>query len=252
MKKKQPYSGILKPPLSPQGLASNYFHHLPDLLDELPRNASDFTLAFYSRVSGRTQHKRRTYEGQEMQFHTAMEKQTISESRVFREVGSGWDLTVEARSQLIKAAMFVAEHEGIVVAANSQRFLRNEFYTPSEITRLPTVEEYEKLLQIIETFAPGVRLATLEAPDLCPYKVRSIEIKWGQKRTGRKGGRPRKKRSNPTKPRYEVVAPMIKKYFRLGYSCRKIAELLEPICEEYDFRPPHPSTINRWKRRDPT
>ncbi|MEW4564210.1 hypothetical protein AB1K70_16855 [Bremerella sp. JC770] len=247
MKRKRVYSVIPKP--SPPAVASDYLGYFPDIVTQLLKNKPTAQVVLYIRVSARSQFDRGTNKGQETECVTILEQLGVSNIKIFREVVAGWELLEPCRSRLIAAAELAEKSDGVVVASNTQRFLRNEYYSRDDFKRVPTVAEFDSLLARLNKFAPTTRLMTLLDPDLTPGEIRGVESRWGQKRTGKKGGRPKKKSPGHRNLRRRVLLPLVKELHQQGKSARQIVHSIKEFCIENSFDLPNQSTINSWIRK---
>ncbi|MCC6127293.1 MAG: recombinase family protein [Pirellulales bacterium] len=166
---------------SPEGKASDYIRHFVEIA------YSGIKVILYPRVSGRTQNRRGNLKAQEFWSRNSLKSYKVEIIDAFCETASGW---ANDRTRLIAAAELAKREEAVLVAVSTDRFIRSKaFTTDTNPDVLPTVEEYEALIEDTQ----GVLLATLLPPDTPWRKVHPIQIKMGQKFKGRKGGRPLKK-----------------------------------------------------------
>lgn len=163
------------------GIASNYLHHLPDLL------AMNLPVFLYLRVStpkqfnGRNIDDLREWSLRQLRrlfikwpggIYDCQESSHIQESRPILE-----RIIADAR-----------DAGGIVVAPFRDRFIRHEFFDGTNSSDKPTDEEYRRLLEM----ADGVPLATIIHPD---SPSRSIRTAQAMRARNANAGRPAKELS---------------------------------------------------------
>lgn len=171
--------------LSIEVRASNYLHHL----DSYHRENPDMVAVVSCRVSGRTQGKRGNLMTQDALLRRKLKARGIPVIGFSYEVGSGWVLN-EKREGLIEAVQKAKKFKNaVVVAISADRYLRHRHYKNTDPDILPSQEEYEQLMELVD----GVPLLTYLDPDMPPAEVRGFQSKWGQQKKGNRGGRPRKK-----------------------------------------------------------
>ena len=103
-------------------------------------------------------------------------------------IQSGWD---DDRLVLEVAAELAHKEGAVIVAESPDRFIRSiDFHTKTNPGALPTVAEYEKLMEVVG----DVTLATVLPPDAPWKKVRGYQSRRGQIAKGSKPGRPKKTR----------------------------------------------------------
>jgi DNA invertase Pin-like site-specific DNA recombinase len=107
----------------------------------------------------------------------------------FGEDIQGWRLYKSYRKELVKAAKLAREHDAVLVATHTSRFVRNQRY--QRYKTLPTVEDFEQLVALVG----GARLATVFQPDR--QEARGADTKRGHKARNAKPGRPKKRRYGP-------------------------------------------------------
>jgi hypothetical protein len=130
----------------------------------------------------------------------------------------------DERYWLRKAASRAKRLGAVLVAASTDRFIRNGHYHPSgDKDALPTIGEYEALVSATQ----GVPLATILPPDMPWEDVRGLQAKRGQKAKGRKGGRPRSKKPGHKKAIRFQHQRKIRWLTWLGFSVREISEALD-------------------------
>jgi hypothetical protein len=156
-------------------------------------------------------------------LHKACRKRNIPVGRWHPEVSSGWILN-QKREGLINAVKEAKElikkgFHPVILAASTDRFLRNRNWTTNQPDLLPTVEEFEKLKELVE----GVPLVTLLHPDKKPSKVTSFRSRWGQEAKGNKGGRPKKNKPGYKKRWRKKTLRLVQKLRGKGYSLSEIS-----------------------------
>ena len=204
--------------------ASEYLHHL----DEYHKQHPNIRAIIYCRVSIRLQedttHNLDTYE---KLLRRELKKRKIPVAvRCYREICGGWILN-EDRLALVHAVEEAKNHKGrkrttVIIAASSDRFLRNIDFTTEEPDIIPTEAEFEKLIEL----TCDVPLLTFLPPDMSPKKVRGYQIKWGQKAKCNQGGRPRKKTPGYKKRIKEEKLPTLKQLYKEDKTPSHIAKRL--------------------------
>ena len=171
------------------GKASDYIVHLKKLL----MSSRFLKVVLYCRVSRCWQSKNGNLEDQkryllrmirkyEKKYHVKVEIVAV----IF-ETASGWS---SDRIELEIASLIAKEHNAILVAESSCRFVRSKrFHSNKKPDVLPTIYEYENLIRDTE----GVTLATIIPPDKSWKRTKAYQAKRGQRIKRHKGGRPRKK-----------------------------------------------------------
>ena len=149
------------------------------------RRFSDLTgynsVVLWVRVSVREQKRRKNLDDQDAALRQATDRYGVDVVRVFRHVGSGWDVL----DQLKAAIDFARKHDAVLVAESVDRFLRHpEFRTDTN----PDVTPSEEQLEELDRVADGVVLMTLLDPNSEPHEIRSYQRARGQATKGNKGG----------------------------------------------------------------
>ena len=197
----------------PEGRASDYIHHLPDVLATAP----DVPIVLWPRCSGRVQDHKGNLDEQEANLRREIERLCGRVIATFRRVGSGW-MHEGHWSSLEAAADYAREHGAILVAESTSRFIRSVDWTTTNQQARPTVQEFEQMAQACH----GVLLATIHHPDIDPGEERSVQTQRGQQEKGRKGGRPFKSKRS----RREQLRPRVQELHEQGRSIRQISKLL--------------------------
>ena len=164
------------------GIASEFIHHLPDLLAEERR-----PVVLLCRVSNEKQEQQGNLDDQ---MNDAIAKLRKPGFRLGRDLFV-FDAVESSRIQddrllLEWAVAFARERGAILVAVHRDRFIRSSSFDGRTKTEAPTIGEYVQLKRL----AGDVPLATILHPD--DPATRSKQIKRGQQAKGRKGGRPMK------------------------------------------------------------
>jgi len=154
--------------------ASKYLHHLKKYYKQHP-----YMIALiYVRVSTGAQGYKGNLDTYEKVLRRKLKKPNVPIVGYYREVSSGWILDYDERRVLVNATKEAIKQKAVIVAASSDRFLRNrDFNTKTNPDVLPTEAEYERLKKL----TCNVPLIILLHPDMRPKKVRSYQTKWGQK-----------------------------------------------------------------------
>jgi DNA invertase Pin-like site-specific DNA recombinase len=205
-------------PKSPTGKASNYITQLDQYREKHP----DMKVIFYGRVSSRTQGRKKNLKNQKIQLESEHINRNIPTLGYYREICSG-RIIDDDRWALVAAVREAKKHNAVIVAASTDRFLRNYFYESDHPEILPTEHEYEKLKKL----TGNIPLLTLLDPDMDPLKVRGYQSKWGQGQKGKRGGRPRERRPGYKKQIREEKLPDVLRLYRDGKSIGYIAKMMD-------------------------
>ena len=195
------------------GIASEFIHHLPDLL------AEDWKpVVLWCRVSNQKQEQQGNLDDQMNDAIQRLQKLGFKLGRnlfVFRNVGPS---SIHAdRLKLELAIAFARERGAILVAVHRDRFIRSSSFDGRTGTEAPTIGEYVQLRRM----AGDVPLATIQHPD--DPAARSNQIKRGQKSKGNCGGRPRKRK---WRERRLARIDLAREMSNAGLSYRQIANRL--------------------------
>jgi hypothetical protein len=156
----------------------------------------------------------------------------LKEFGAFGNQEHGWALWKSGRPELMKAVKLAKKHNAIIVAVSTDRFVRNKSFRRNGTQ--PTVADFENLMALVGK----VPLATLRRPDAPPEEVKGKATKRGLKASGRKPGRPPKKKPGDKKRRRGSVLTTVLPLIRKGVPIREIARRVD--------RPE--GSIRRWKK----
>lgn len=140
------------------------------------------------RVSSHQQGRTGNLYAQEVKLREAVESCGGVVITVIRHEWSGhgfdwsWKLTQAARE--------ADKHGAILLAAATNRFIRNRHFH-SKSPRFCKAQAQEHDLRELQQATFGVPLMTFLAPDEPEERCRSLLIRWGQEVKGNRGGRPR-------------------------------------------------------------
>jgi DNA invertase Pin-like site-specific DNA recombinase len=195
------------------GKASNYIHHLPDLIKNGPR-----PVVLLCRVSSPKQMQKGNLDEAEAEALQQLREINIEPIEVFK----GWETSniFEYRPILEKALGHARSNGAILVASSRDRFIRSRDFGRGESPRMepPTAIEYEEMLRI----AGAVPLASILHPD--EPAVRSSQTKRGQEAKGNKGGRPPKRTYKPRLNDDPINRSKTLRLMRADFSIREIGE----------------------------
>jgi hypothetical protein len=166
--------------LSASGTASDYIRQLAELATRRP----GLKVVLYLRKSLRDSNG--SLFGQERQCRKRLRVLGVTIIAVFREVGPGWDFDLADRYALVQAVRCAMQHEAIVVAESTSRFIRSFEYSNKNQHACPRKAEYEALRKLTQ----GVVLATIHHPDEQSRVERGRQTKRGKDAKGNRGGRP--------------------------------------------------------------
>jgi len=183
------------------------------------------------RVSGHTQHHNGNLDGQAADLRRVAEQSGATVIDRQHHVGSGTD------PYWLAPAVALAKEQGAKLLAEcTDRFIRHPAYHSNDN---PDAQARDEELKDLAWWAGGVTLVTLLHPDASPPEVRSHQRKRGQRAKGRKGGRPKVNKPGYKKQRRRLNMSKVFWMSTVGFSVRKIAELLKQ----------HPTQIQRWISR---
>lgn len=230
-------SVLAKSPFRP-GQASDYFAHLPEVLQVEPIPP----VVLYCRTSSYEQKKKgnlndQVREALEELRELGIEPVTViagvESSKIEEKTKDG--NTVEVDRQLLWEAVEAArECGGLVVATSRDRLLRSKYFDGRNSTEAPRNREYLFFLHS----AGGVQFATLCRPD---ERARSRQVRRGQGSKGNRGGRPAKRLwKNRRLSRIELA----RKLRADGLSFRQIAKALNEL--EDGFGKQTQMTVRNW------
>lgn len=206
--------------MSKSAKASKYLHHLKKYFKKHP----DMRVVIYCRVSACMQGCKGNLMTYKKLLRRRLKKLGIHIiGRCHCEVSSGWNMDFDKRPALKQAIEKAQKHIArgknvVIVAASSDRFLRNKDYTTNQPDLLPTKAEFEELKEL----TCNIPLATLLNPDMPPKQARGIQSKWGQKAKRNQGGRPRKKAQGYKKQEKLEKLPIVLRLYKKG---RKVCEI---------------------------
>jgi len=215
------------------GIASEFLHHLPDLLAKRKK-----PMMLYCRASSDKQKRRGNLgEGvdQAVEYLETMGYRIGRNLFVFDGVESS---RIEGRRPLLERAIEEAKkRNGIVVAMHRDRFIRSSSFDGRNKTEAPTIYEYMQLKRL----AGDAPLATIRPPDA---PARSDQIKRGQAAKGNRGGRPFTRK---WKKRRLARIGLARKMRAAGRSYQDIADKLN--ARQDNFSDQTAMTVYNWLRR---
>ena len=207
---------------------SDYIYHLETDYKKHP----DMVAILYCRVSHRSQKEHlTTYENI---LRTELKRLGVPVLDCYSEIVSGW----EFNRYKLKMAVSKAQDDprAVILATSTDRFLRASKYKKEKPDTLPTVADFESLLE--ET--GDVPLLTLLNPDMSPRKAHTMEIKWGKEANGKVNvGRPKKKKPGYKKKHRQLNIERARELYDSGVSIRDIGSELETPS----------STVHGWLNR---
>lgn len=139
----------------------------------------------------------------------------------FGEDVSAWKLWKSARTELVKAAKLAQEHNAVIVATDTTRYLRNKHHSRGVE---PTVDDFERLQGIVG----NVKLATIRYPDYGEARSRNTA----------RGIRAKDKSPGYKTRRQEEYQCKVRRAYWKGMSIREIAT-------KFDIPK---STVGEWVR----
>ncbi len=215
------------------GIASEFIHHLPDLLANGAR-----PVVVYCRVSTLSQKLKGNLDDQVTEAIQMLGALGISRGPNLLVVAHVGASSINAnRFDLERAIESARRRNGIVVAVHRDRFIRSSIFDGRRETELPRIAEYMRLKHM----ADNVPLATLYDPD---QPARSNQIKRGQKAKGNRGGRPRKRAWKKRRLRRINLA---REWRNDGKSYQQIADLLN--ARDDGFTNQTPMTVYNWLKK---
>jgi DNA invertase Pin-like site-specific DNA recombinase len=167
---------------SPVGKASDYIKWLCDM-----PNLPGLRVVLYCRVSLWKQKHYGNLKRQIAHAKAELRKLGVKVIAVFKEANTAKEFD-ECHRTLAGAAYYAKEHDAILVATATDRYVRHRQFVPKRPDLLPRVHEFEQLVAM----TLGVTLATITHPDAPPEEVQGIRSRAGQIESGNNGGRPGK------------------------------------------------------------
>jgi hypothetical protein len=117
----------------------------------------------------------------------------------------------------------------------TDRFIRSSEYSKTNQAPQARTEDLDHLRYMTD----GFPVMTLLDPDASPAEVRAYHTCRGQRKTGRRGGRPRQHEAGYKKRRRGSLRPRAQKLHRVGKSLRQISR---------ELNVPH-STVQGWLKK---